>query len=572
MTKKNTILLVLMLVSIFFTQAQVIETQRLVSDDIETGDNFGEAVAISGNYAIIGSLGDDENGVNSGSAYIYYNNAGTWEQYQKITASDGQTNDFFGVNVTISGDYAFACSLGANSYAGKVYAFYNDAGTWTETDILIASDTESSDLFGESMVANGDYVIIGALGNDDFGSQSGSAYIFQNNSGNWTEITKLTASDGAESDQFGTAVSIYGDYAIVGADHSENHGKIYAFYNNSGTWEQTQIIESADISVGDFFGVSVCVYDEYLAIGASSKSDNGTWSGAAYVFQNNSGTWEEQQKLTASDAASMKHFGNSINIIGDTLIVGSKGNRSFTPYVAGSAYLFKNDSGEWDEKAKLTASDIGLEDYFGNAVSFSNSYAFVGSPLTDSDFEDAGAVYIYEVVFTNIILQPISQEIINPGANIVFLVEAEGINLSYQWRKDEVNLINGGNISGSTTNELTITSATSDDVGIYDCVVSGDYGVIISEDAMLSDPLGISDISKQEIFIYPNPTNGKIYFKTTNSNIQQIFISDITGKRIIENIETQQNKIFDFSDFESGIYFIIIQTEKEILKAKIIKR
>ncbi len=762
MKKGITILVMGMLLIIFTIQSQVTETQRLISDDLEAQDYFGNAVAVSGDYAIIGACYDDENGVNSGSAYIFINNAGSWEQHQKLTASDGQTNDFFALTVTISGDYAFATSLGANSYAGKVYVFHNDAGIWTQTAILTASDTEAYDLFGLSMNITGDYAIIGAYGNEDNGSQSGSAYIFHNSAGIWTETSKLIASDGDENDFFGISVGIYNDYAIVGADESANNGgansgTAYIFHNNAGNWEQTQKIESSDAIVGDHFGCSVSMSGEYAAIGAGSKSDNGVWSGAAYIFHNNSGNWEQRAKLTASDASDQKHFGRSIFLSGDTLVVGSEGNISFVPYIEGSAYLFKSNGGTWEEIAKLQASDIDTQDQFAYVVDYSNNFAFIGSPRTDTDFFDGGAVYVFEVIFTNIITQPISQENINPEENITFLVEAEGLNLSYQWRKDEVNLNNGGNISGATSNELSINSVSNTDEGAYDCIVSGVYGVVTSEEAILSvlsppvvtsnpedaticeggntsftitadnadlyqwqinmgnDYIDISEggvysnvttetlnitaatsdmdgflyrcvatnaigntnseaaylsvlittqittqpvlqvdiivgtdiifsleaegsslsyqwrkdevtltdggnisgsttnelsissvsfddagnydcivsgscgeitsdyamlsilteinkVSKQDVFIYPNPTNGKVYFENTNYNIHKLSVYDISGNVIIEKTKMQQNECIDLTNFESGIYFISIQIDTKTFKEKIIKR
>ncbi len=106
--------------------------------------------------------------------------------------------------------------------------------------------------------------------------------------------------------------AVSGDYAIIGACYDDengvNSGSAYIFFNNEGTW-----------------------------------------SGAAYVFHNNSGTWEQNTKLIASDAASKKHFGSSIFISGDTLLVGSEGNLSFSPFVNGSAYVFKDNLGNWEE-------------------------------------------------------------------------------------------------------------------------------------------------------------------------------------------------------------------------------
>ena len=582
--KKTPLFLLFMLVAFLSIQAQVAETHRLISDDIAAEDYFGNGMAVSGEYAIVGACYDDENGLNSGSAYIFRNNAGAWEQYQKIMPSDGQTNEFFALTVTISGDYAFAASIGANSYAGKVYVFHNDAGNWTEIATLIGSDVSDTDIFGYSMSISDDYAIIGAYNDDDNGDNSGAAYIFQNFSGTWSEIAKISANDGTENDFFGKAVSVNDDYIFVGADSGPNNsgansGIAYIFHNNSGTWEQAQKIESADAIVGDHFGASVNISDDYAIIGADYKSGNEVWEGAAYVFYNNEGTWEQTAKLTASNPGSQKHFGNSVRITGDTLVVGSKGNISFEPYDAGSAYLFINNEGTWEEKAILQSSDIDILDQFAYVVDFVNNYIFIGSPRTDSDFLDAGAVYIFKFIFTNIITQPVSQENISFGTNITFFVEAEGIKLSYQWRKDEVNLTNGGNISGATTNELFINSVSNDDAGNYDCIVTGDYGVETSDIAVLSILTRINDLKNNNFSIYPNPTTGFFEIKNEKLKIKNIKITDITGKTIynltsghahlyIENVHLQ----IDISNQPTGIYFIKIQTENNIITKKIIKQ
>jgi len=296
--------------------------------------------------------------------------------------------------------------------------FHNDAGTWEQIAILTASDADQGDFFGSSMNSAGDYIIIGAEGNDDNGVQSGSAYIFQNNAGIWTETAKLLASDGDENDFFGIAVDIFGDHAIVGADESANSsgansGTAYVFHNNSGNWEQTQKIVSSDAVVGDHFGSSVSISGDHIAVGADYKSESETWEGAAYIFKNISGTWEQQQKLNDSNPGSQKHYGSSIYISGDTLIIGAEGNISFSPFVNGSAYDFKNNLGNWEEQAIIQASDIGLKDQFGYVVDFSSNFAFVGSPRSDTDYEDGGAVYVFEIIFTNIITQPVSYDNIN---------------------------------------------------------------------------------------------------------------------------------------------------------------
>ena len=143
-----------------------------------------------------------------------------WVNEQQIAASDGSAYDYFGNSISIDGDYAV---IGAwkddvtGIDRGSAYIFYRSGTNWIEQAKLTAPDGMDEDLFGYSVSISGDYAIIGAYGDDDNGNNSGSAYIFYRNGTSWTEQIKLTPLDGASEDRFGCAVSISGDYAIVGA-------------------------------------------------------------------------------------------------------------------------------------------------------------------------------------------------------------------------------------------------------------------------------------------------------------------------------------------------------------------
>jgi parallel beta-helix repeat protein len=419
------------------------ETIKLAASDRAASDLFGYSVSISGDYAIVGAYQEDEDagGGNTlsqaGSAYIFYNNSGTWEQMQKIVASDRAAGDWFGYSVSISGDYAIVAAYyeeedagGGNTLfgAGSAYIFYNNSGTWEQKQKIVASDRAASDRFGQSVSISGDYAIVGAYEEDeDAGggntlSMAGSAYIFYNNSGTWEQKQKIVASDRAAGDYFGYSVSISGDYAIVGAYQEDQDagggntlssaGSAYIFYNNSGTWEQMQKIVASDRAAVDQFGYSVSISGDYAIVGAHQEDEDAgggntlSMAGSAYIFYNNSGTWEQANKIVASDRAASDHFGQSVSISGDYAIVGANyededaggGN---TLNSAGSAYIFYNNSGTWEQKQKIVASDRATYDYFGRSVSISGYYAIVGAHQEDEDagggntLSAAGSAYIF---------------------------------------------------------------------------------------------------------------------------------------------------------------------------------
>ena len=171
---------------------------KLTASDAVVDDNFSTSVSISGDWAIVSSHHDNRG---AGSAYIYQRDEELWKEQGKVNTKDGDKNDSFGFSVAISGDTVIAGMPqddddGADS--GAVYVFVRNETTWTEEAKLTASDKAAGDIFGSSVSIDGDYAIVGALWNDDAGNRSGSAYIYKRRRSSWKEQAKLTASDAAK--------------------------------------------------------------------------------------------------------------------------------------------------------------------------------------------------------------------------------------------------------------------------------------------------------------------------------------------------------------------------------------
>ncbi len=372
-----------------------------------SGDEFGYSVAISGDTAIVGADGDDTSGgSNAGSAYVFTRSAGVWTLQQKLTASDGAENDQFGISVTISGDTAIVGAwvddtLGGSD-AGSAYVFTRSGGAWTQQQKLTASDGAASDQFGISVAISGDTAIVGAYQDDTpGGNNAGSAYVFTRSGGVWTLQQKLTASDGAGGDEFGFSVAISGDTAIVGAYQDDtpggnNAGSAYVFSRSAGVWTLQQKLTASDGAVLDRFGWSVAISGNTAIVGVLYGNTPGGETGSAYVFTRSAGVWTQQQELTASDGAEGDEFGISVAISGDTAIVGADGDDTPGGNSAGSAYVFSRSAGVWTQQQKLTASDGAAGDLFGYSVSISGDTAIVGAIFDDRSGEsNAGSAYIY---------------------------------------------------------------------------------------------------------------------------------------------------------------------------------
>jgi len=379
---------------------------KLLAYDAAAGDQFGYSVAISGDYAIAGAYLNDDGGSSSGSAYIFRRTGtNTWDAGTKIVASDAAADDYFGTSIGISGDYAIVGATGnddGGTSSGSAYIFRRtDINTWDAGTKIVASDAAADDYFGASVAISGDYAIVGANGNDDGGNNSGSAYIFRRTGTNtWDAGTKILASDPALGDLFGYRVGISGDYAIVGAafnDDPGDSGSAYIFRRTgTNTWDAGTKIVASDAALGDQFGRSVSISGDYAIVGAPYDDDAGGSSGSAYIFRRTgTNTWDAGTKILSSDLAQGDFFGYSVAISGNTAIVGAYADDDGGS-ASGSAYIFRRtDINTWDAGRKIVATDAAAGDNFGDAVAISGNTAIVGARYNDDGGSASGSAYIF---------------------------------------------------------------------------------------------------------------------------------------------------------------------------------
>ena len=311
-----------------------------------------------------------------------------WLEQVKIITSDSEDDDKFGVSISIIEDYAIIGAYWDNNKSGSAYIFKKsdepDDPNWYEQAKLTASDAAARDFFGTSVSISGDYAVVGARGDDDY---TGSAYIFNRSGTNWTQQTKLTAWGGA-TNSFGCSVSISGDYVIVGTVFNS----AYIYKRDGENWlPQDKLTNDGE------FGRFVSISENYAIVGAWEDwdDDNGPYSGSAYIFSPNDlnpSSWDQQARLTASDGAENEYFGASVSISEEYAIVG-------TSYDTDKAYIFRNDGTNWLQQAKLIApDDDGTWQGFGASAAIRDGYAFVGALRDDENGNNSGATYVFQEV------------------------------------------------------------------------------------------------------------------------------------------------------------------------------
>lgn len=263
---------------------------------------------------------------------------------------------------------------------------------------LVAADAAAEDYFGYSVSVSGDAALIGAPFTDDVGQDSGSAYVLRFDGSAWKLEQKLTASDPSALDTFGAAVSIDGDVALVGS-RDDDHGGLaggsaYIFRDNGLEWVEEQKLTASDAASFDVFGNAVSLSGNVALVGAHLDDDSGSGSGSAYVFRHDGSGWIEEQKLVAADAAADDSFGYALSIHGNVALVGARYDDD-SGANAGAAYVFRHDGSTWVEEQKLVAGDGTAGDFFGAALSIHGDLALIGATGDDQRGDGAGAAYVF---------------------------------------------------------------------------------------------------------------------------------------------------------------------------------
>ena len=417
------------------------EIDKLLAPDGDPNDAFGVSVAVDGDVAVIGACGDDDNGTNSGSAYVFrHDDNGTpgnlrddsWIYEYKLLAPDGERNDTFGWSVGVSGDTIVVGAPGdsdAGTMTGSAYVFKHDDNAtpddhsddfWSPDAKLLKPGMAGQDCFGWSVAISGETIVVGVPGDDTAANYAGAAWVFSGPI--WTAVAQVTASDAAAFDKFGRAVAIDGDAIVVGSPR-HNHsgvacGSAYVF--RGPAWIEEDELLPPGGEEDDSFGMSVDISADTVLVGAAYhiEGDQGYESGAAYVFRFdvNTGMWPHEATLVEWDGwgghGEHDFFGLSVavyahedhvGVYGDAALIGAPGD-AVNGTMSGSAYVFRRDDNGtpdnpgddfWLDVKKLLASDGAPGDEFGHAVGLSSDTGLIGATGDGDNGLLSGSAYAF---------------------------------------------------------------------------------------------------------------------------------------------------------------------------------
>jgi hypothetical protein len=417
----------------------------------------------------------------------------------KIIASDPVTGDEFGSEVSIRGAWSVIGAprdnvFGANS--GSAYLFVKGAsGLWHEAQKITPGNPASSANFGAGVAMGDGFCVVGAPVQPTNGMfRSGTAYVFTYDGGQWAQTAELVPANLAANDRLGSSAAVSGDVAVIGAPGDGFFdfvlGKAYVYRRNAqGQWAYETTLFASDAAMNDHFGTSVSIDGDRLVVGADRNDDAGDSSGSAYVFerQQPSGQWVEVARLSAIGAAAGDQFGNAVSISGDVVAVAAFRDDAGGVQNTGSVHLYRRGGGGggvWSPVTTVTAgNDSTAYDVFGFSIALSGTGLVVGAPTEASPLVSPGRVYVFEEVVGAGWLRTLALDPIDGEAGDFFgdAVAFDGLRAVAGARWDDTTKVNAGSATVYSFVEECVGDLNGD--GLRD---TADLGVLISEFGLAS--------------------------------------------------------------------------------------
>lgn len=356
-----------------------VQQAKLVPANAAAGDAFGSAVAIGSGVALAGSdLDDVKKNADQGSLRIFTGSGASWYEQKPFTVQPGgSTSDHFGVAVAYASDTLLVGvpddDIGSNQDQGSAYVYVRSGSAWLQQAKLTAADGKADGHFGGALALSGSTALIGAYNAKVSYPSQGAAYVFVRSGNTWSQQARLTASDASDNDQFGTAVSLDGDTALVAADHTTTpdqltRGTGYVFVRSGSVWSQQARLPPPDSMA--HMGCSAALSGNTVLIGSCEMLESDVEPApVAFAFGRSGSTWSPQASISVDLAEHSSPI--SVALDGDTALLG---------YSAGNiAYIVTRSGTSWSQKAVLTVDDpdsLG----FGWSVAVRGDLATIGAP------------------------------------------------------------------------------------------------------------------------------------------------------------------------------------------------
>ncbi|MCA9666453.1 MAG: hypothetical protein KC503_12720 [Myxococcales bacterium] len=360
-------------------------------DEYQPGARYGSAIAARGEWAVAGAPYAD----GTGAAYLLRRRSGYWSRVAKLSPVGGDSGECFGTSVAVDGDTIVVGAPCSNSYGGAIYIFKRTGMSVSQLARLNAADGAAGDFYGISVAVDGARIVVGARGHDSAGSSAGAAYVYyQQASGQYAQIAKLTALAPHAGDSYGASVAAAGGYIAVGAPLEDsaatNAGAVYVYWSFLGYFIESKHV-AADAGAYDYFGSAVALDGTRLAVGAPYDDDQGNNAGAVYVFERSGLNWSQLDKLTWPEGSTTAQLGASVAIDGTLVAGGAPWYDDVGTYNRGAMVLWQWTGGAYVKYEERKGASNNALNGSGVAVVDGPYFdRFWGEPGADDEVTDEG--------------------------------------------------------------------------------------------------------------------------------------------------------------------------------------
>jgi hypothetical protein len=403
--------------------------------EFENGDNIGRSVAIYGDTAIVGVPDDD---LGEGSVYVFKRTGSNWSAVQRLAPADLSANDGFGASVAVSGNWLVVGAPRNTGNSGSIYIFERADGASPfvqETKRTALADGDSQVFLGHSVAIDGNTIIAGAPADTTTAINSGAAYVykFDTLTSLWSAGQQIAASDAAGGDEFGESVAIDGDRMAIGAPRNDapfNSGSAYVFFDDSLSISQEGLVVAPGAASSDLFGSSIDIDGTTIVVGAVNNDSPSAVSnvGGAYVFDRVVSTWTFTQELFADTPVAEDLFGTSVAIEDGIIAVGAPGV-DVLPLNAdtGAVSIYEHDGSSWVFSQEVVTPHLGdTESFFGEAVAIHGGSIIAGAPLhSHGNLVDTDLGTAYVLVDIN------DEPFFTSGGNVSVLEDSAAYSLGW---------------------------------------------------------------------------------------------------------------------------------------------
>jgi hypothetical protein len=388
------------------TGPPVLREEATIGPGRESGElRFGWALAFAGTALAVASPRDGDGGQANGLVHVFGDSRRGWRRVQRLQGDKPAENDRFGSALAGSGSRIVVGrdhADGSAEDAGSATVFRRVGYHFRAESELSADDAMAGDMFGSAVAIAGRLAVVGAPRDDEAGLDSGSAYVFAAGDDGWELVEKLVPSDGAAGDWFGSAVATDGTSVAIGAFGHDGAGgqagAVYLFRRTGvGFGLETKLLPT-DLQPGDWFGFSVAMAEDELAVGAPRDGGAGESAGSVRTFRRDDRGWTAGPTLRPPSGAATVWFGYALALEPDRLLVGAPGDDAEAPD-GGAARLFVRDplDESWRLGVTLAPSKPATKLQFGSAVAIRGDLAAIGRPYLEDGRQVEGRVWIYRL-------------------------------------------------------------------------------------------------------------------------------------------------------------------------------